>query len=110
MVSIELTPEFKKALHFLNDPLTHCFITGKAGTGKSTLLRYFVSQTKLRVAVLAPTGIAAINVGGQTIHSFFGFKPNITWEIAKKAILAKKEIQMTYLKNSDEKSRRVITS
>lgn len=49
------------------------FITGKAGTGKSTLLRHFVATTQKRVAVLTPTGIAAINVRGQTIHSFFRF-------------------------------------
>lgn len=47
------------------------FITGKAGTGKSTLLKQFVAQTKKNCIVLAPTGIAAINVGGVTIHSFF---------------------------------------
>lgn len=51
---------------------TEClFITGKAGTGKSTLLRHFVANTIKRCVVLAPTGIAAINAGGQTVHSFF---------------------------------------
>jgi len=49
------------------------FITGKAGTGKSTFIQYFASKTKKRVLKLAFTGIAAINVGGQTIHSFFLF-------------------------------------
>ncbi|MCU0316628.1 MAG: DEAD/DEAH box helicase [Fimbriimonadaceae bacterium] len=49
------------------------FVTGKAGTGKSTVLRKFVAESPLKKVVLAPTGIAAINVGGQTIHSFFGF-------------------------------------
>lgn len=48
-------------------------ITGKAGTGKSTLLRYFVKHTRKNCVVLAPTGIAAINAGGQTIHSLFMF-------------------------------------
>jgi ATP-dependent exoDNAse (exonuclease V) alpha subunit len=47
------------------------FITGKAGTGKSTLLRHVVANTIKRCVVLAPTGIAAINAGGQTVHSFF---------------------------------------
>ena len=56
------------------------FITGRAGTGKSTLLEYFRGITKKRVVVLAPTGVAALNVRGQTIHSFFGFKPGITLE------------------------------
>ncbi len=48
-------------------------ITGKAGTGKSTLLRQFVKYSGRTAVVLAPTGIAAINAGGQTVHSFFGF-------------------------------------
>lgn len=47
------------------------FLTGKAGTGKSTLLRYIARHTHKRYVVLASTGIAALNVGGQTIHSFF---------------------------------------
>ncbi len=48
-------------------------ITGKAGTGKSTLIRHFIKESKKKKVILAPTGIAAINIGGQTIHSFFGF-------------------------------------
>ena len=56
----------------------HVFVTGKAGTGKSTLLDHFRKTTRKEVAVLAPTGVAALNVQGQTIHSFFGFKPSIT--------------------------------
>ena len=55
------------------------FLTGKAGTGKSTLLRYITRNTAKKHVVLAPTGIAAINVGGQTMHSFFRlpFKPTM---------------------------------
>ena len=49
------------------------FLTGKAGTGKSTLLKQFVKRCGSGVAIVAPTGIAAINVGGETIHRFFGF-------------------------------------
>jgi ATP-dependent exoDNAse (exonuclease V) alpha subunit len=49
------------------------FVTGRAGTGKSTLLQYFRRTTAKKVAVVAPTGVAALNVGGQTIHSFFNF-------------------------------------
>ena len=60
------------------------FITGKAGTGKSTLLDYFRSITKKTIVVLAPTGVAALNVGGETIHSFFRFKPDITVDKVKK--------------------------
>lgn len=51
------------------------FITGRAGTGKSTLLRHFRARTDRKVAVVAPTGIAALNVQGETIHSFFRFPP-----------------------------------
>ncbi len=69
----------------MEDTNRHVFITGKAGTGKSTLLEYFRQNTSKEVAVLAPTGVAAINVNGQTIHSFFGFKPSITPEKVKKA-------------------------
>lgn len=62
------------------------FITGKAGTGKSTLLRCLRANLQTKTAVLAPTGLAAINVQGQTIHSFFGFPPQlITPEVVKRA-------------------------
>lgn len=50
----------------------HCFVTGKAGTGKTTLLRRLVKATKKRLIVVAPTGVAAVNAGGVTIHSMFG--------------------------------------
>ena len=61
------------------------FVTGRAGTGKSTLLRCLKSNLPQKTAVLAPTGLAAVNVQGQTIHSFFGFPPQlITAEIVKK--------------------------
>lgn len=53
------------------------FITGKAGTGKSYVLRYFKAMTKQSYAVVAPTGIAALNVHGQTIHSFFGISREV---------------------------------
>jgi ATP-dependent DNA helicase PIF1 len=55
--------------------LANVFITGKAGTGKSTLLRQFHATTEKQVAVVAPTGVAALNAGGETIHRFFGWKP-----------------------------------
>ncbi|NBU52242.1 MAG: AAA family ATPase [Chitinophagia bacterium] len=53
------------------------FITGRAGTGKSTLLSILKRTTRKNAAILAPTGIAALNVGGQTIHSFFRFPPKL---------------------------------
>ena len=78
--AIDINPDFKRAIDVMEDSNRHVFITGKAGTGKSTLLDYFRSNTRKEVAVLAPTGVAALNVQGQTIHSFFGFKPSITPE------------------------------
>ncbi|MCX7635919.1 MAG: AAA family ATPase, partial [Syntrophales bacterium] len=76
--NIEINPEFHRALAFMEDTDRHVFVTGRAGTGKSTLLTYWRARTSKPVVVLAPTGVAALNVGGQTIHSFFGFKPDIT--------------------------------
>lgn len=70
---LEKNPDFMRAFRYLEDSNDHVFVTGEAGTGKSTLLRYFRSRTRKNVAVLAPTGVAAINVGGQTVHSFFRF-------------------------------------
>jgi ATP-dependent DNA helicase PIF1 len=77
-MNIELNEQFENAMKLLEDGDEHVFITGRAGTGKSTLLQHFRASTKKSVAVLAPTGVAALNVQGQTIHSFFGFPPSIT--------------------------------
>ena len=65
------TPEFQAALNMIRFTHHSVFLTGKAGTGKSTFLRYVKENTKKKCVVLAPTGIAAINVGGATLHSFF---------------------------------------
>ena len=81
---IEINDYFARALKFMEKSSSHVFITGKAGTGKSTLLQYFREHTAKNVVVLAPTGVAALNVGGQTIHSFFRFKPGITPDTVKK--------------------------
>ncbi len=77
---IEFNDHFAKAYDLLENGSRNLFITGKAGTGKSTLLQYFRDHTTKNVAVLAPTGVAAVNIKGQTIHSFFRFKPDITPE------------------------------
>lgn len=77
LTPLTLNEEFKAILDQLEYTSDHLFITGRAGTGKSTLLQVFRNTTKKRVAVLAPTGVAALNVRGQTIHSFFGFPPKI---------------------------------
>lgn len=72
---LELSDDFKYVLDCLEKQSTNLFITGRAGTGKSTLLQLFRNTTHKKTVVLAPTGIAALNVKGQTIHSFFGFPP-----------------------------------
>ncbi len=64
-------PEFQNALQIVEYTRHSLFLTGKAGTGKSTFLRYICANTRKKHVVLAPTGIAAINVGGATLHSFF---------------------------------------
>jgi ATP-dependent exoDNAse (exonuclease V) alpha subunit len=76
--SIVITPQFQQVLDIVENTENHLFITGKAGTGKSTLLGLVRTMLKKTTVVLAPTGLAAINVSGQTIHSFFHFSPNIT--------------------------------
>jgi len=81
---IDLNDQFKHALDLMENTSKSVFITGRAGTGKSTLLSYFRYTTRKKVVVLAPTGVAALNVQGQTIHSFFRFKPNITMEQVKR--------------------------
>jgi ATP-dependent exoDNAse (exonuclease V) alpha subunit len=75
---IEINPDFQNALDLSLNSYKNLFITGKAGTGKSTLLNLMRIQTTKNVVVLAPTGLAAINVQGQTIHSFFRFSPKVT--------------------------------
>lgn len=70
-----ITPEFQQAFDLLESTRKNVFLTGKAGTGKSTFLHYFREHTKKKIAVVAPTGVAALNVGAQTIHSFFRLKP-----------------------------------
>jgi PIF1-like helicase/Helix-turn-helix domain/UvrD-like helicase C-terminal domain len=73
--------EFELAEQFALHTRRHCFVTGKAGTGKTTLLRRLADRTQKNVVVVAPTGVAAVNAGGVTIHSMFGlpltcFVPN----------------------------------
>ncbi|MFK8104921.1 MAG: ATP-dependent RecD-like DNA helicase [Saprospiraceae bacterium] len=83
---LELSNDFKNTLDLLEKTKKNLFITGRAGTGKSTLLKLFRRTTRKKTVVLAPTGIAALNVQGQTIHSFFGFpaKPLTRRDIKKR--------------------------
>lgn len=93
--ALEFTPEFQRTLDLLENTNKSVFITGRAGTGKSTLLDYFRNNTRKNVVVLAPTGVAALNVRGQTLHSFFAFRPDITLDRVKKL----SEIKRVLIKN-----------
>src|SRR3977135_650199 len=62
---------FRLAIDLVNQSSRNIFLTGKAGTGKTTFLKYIKENSSKQMAVVAPTGVAAINAGGVTIHSFF---------------------------------------
>ncbi len=64
-------PEFKYAFELITHTQQSVFLTGRAGTGKSTFLKYICENTEKKHVVLAPTGVAAINASGVTMHSFF---------------------------------------
>ena len=83
---IQLNTEQIAAFKRIETTNHNFFITGKAGTGKSVLLQYFMANSSKKVAVVAPTGIAAITIGGQTIHSFFGLKPCLQNTLNKQEI------------------------
>lgn len=74
---IEPTEEYRAAIDYIKNENGHLFVTGRAGTGKSTLLRALRSLLDHEMAVVAPTGLAAVNAGGQTLHSFFGLPPRL---------------------------------
>jgi hypothetical protein len=63
--------ELKLAMAFIQDTANHIFLTGKAGTGKTTFLEQLKGKSSKRMIITAPTGVAAINAGGVTLHSFF---------------------------------------
>jgi ATP-dependent DNA helicase PIF1 len=73
MEIVTLSGEQQALFDYIEGSENNIFVTGRAGTGKSTLLSYLIENTKKKVAVCAPTGVAALNVGGVTIHSLFGF-------------------------------------
>jgi len=77
-IFLDLNDQFQHALSRMEDTSRSLFITGKAGTGKSTLLSHFCASTAKKPVVLAPTGVAALNVKGQTIHKFFHFYIDVT--------------------------------
>jgi sulfur transfer complex TusBCD TusB component (DsrH family) len=73
----ETNVEFNNASDFVKHTDRLVYLTGKAGTGKTTFLKYLKQTTSKNTVILAPTGVAAINAGGQTIHSFFQIKPSV---------------------------------
>jgi ATP-dependent exoDNAse (exonuclease V) alpha subunit len=73
----ETNVEFSYASDFVKHTDRLVYLTGKAGTGKTTFLKYLRETTTKNTVILAPTGVAAINAGGQTIHSFFQIKPSV---------------------------------
>lgn len=77
---IQITEEFKSAIDLINSEASPILVTGVAGTGKSTLLIHLRETLKRNYVVVAPTGMAAINVRGVTIHSFFKFPPKLMQE------------------------------
>lgn len=75
-VELQVTNKLKLAADFINRTHQHVFLTGKAGTGKTTFLRQLAASTHKRHVIVAPTGIAALNAGGMTIHSLFLLPPS----------------------------------
>ena len=88
--------EFQDALNLIQYTRQSVFLTGKAGTGKSTFLKYVCANTKKKHIVLAPTGIAAINAGGSTMHSFFKlpFYPLLPDDPIKRIISQDKKVAL----------------
>lgn len=96
-MNISFNPALNHALDLMENTGENLLITGKAGTGKSTLLTYFWAHTKKNLVVLAPTGVAALNIQGQTIHSFFKFRANVTLQSIRR-IKESKQTENIYKK------------
>jgi ATP-dependent exoDNAse (exonuclease V) alpha subunit len=99
-------PLFSTAADFVNNTSRHIFLTGKAGTGKTTFLKYIRKHARKKSVVVAPTGVAAINAGGVTMHSFFQLPFGPFIPINQKISLEGTTDQYTLFKNikvSEEK-------
>lgn len=90
--NIILTDEFQEALELMEHSDQNLYITGLAGTGKSTLLKYFCENTDKDIVVLAPTGVAALNVQGSTLHSFFQLPFGVIHEDEIKPVFRKEKL------------------
>ncbi|MCA9098877.1 MAG: AAA family ATPase, partial [Planctomycetaceae bacterium] len=73
----EITEDYQKTLELIDAEVPIIFVTGRAGTGKSTFIRFIRKKYQGQVAIVAPTGVAAMNAGGATIHSFFMLPPRV---------------------------------
>ncbi|MDR2066435.1 MAG: AAA family ATPase [Endomicrobium sp.] len=89
---IEFNKDFKQAFDLIEKSGDCVFVTGNAGTGKTTFLHYYITHAHKKAVVLAPTGVAALNCGGETVHSFFHFKPDVTLSKIKKKNVSEKSI------------------
>jgi len=99
-------PLFSTAAGFVNNTSRHIFLTGKAGTGKTTFLKYIKENTRKKSVVVAPTGVAAINAGGVTMHSFFQLPLGPFLPVTRKFVSDGVTDQYTLFKNiriSEEK-------
>lgn len=99
---IVITSEYKMVSALLQAGCPVIFVTGNAGTGKSTLIRYLRSVIDRKLAVVAPTGVAALNAGGVTIHSFFHLPPKIHEDEDIKLVYDRKLYQKLELLIIDE--------
>src|ERR1700729_2966162 len=81
-LELEWNESFREAVEWVQGSRDSLFITGRAGSGKSTLLRYLKRRILHAPVVLAPTGVAALAVGGETVHGFFHFPPRVlfSWD------------------------------
>lgn len=91
--TITFSAEAEHAIDLVKNSDKNLFITGKAGTGKSTLLEHIVANYGEDMVVLAPTGIAAIHVKGETLHSFFRLKPGYELDEAKHMRIPKNRVE-----------------
>lgn len=103
--------EFMQALAIAQATNNNLYLTGKAGSGKTFFLKYLKKVCKKELVILAPTGVAAINAGGQTIHSFFGLAPSLmslttnVSRISSKLKTLKKPVSWTIIPSMERKPR-----
>src|ERR1700675_4747225 len=90
-MEIKHTASFDLAYRFITETNLNIFLTGKAGTGKTTFLKYLRENCRKKILVAAPTGVAAINAGGVTLHSLFQlpFHPFLPTASSRQELLAK---------------------